>query len=208
MEENGNGQVFPFRPPKSSRTRRWKWVRWLVAIGLVLVVVGLVVGKVAWAGIACIAGAGVIESCVLGDLRLKFPPPWGRGRAGGPPRAPTRAGSTRNRVLPAWQNLILLLMNRANSGELIKQIMGLNAPVMGTGESGGGFFGMTGYRQQALLDLKRITASFAAETQKAKPDQAKIADLTSQIEASLRTLFTLNIISEPKLTEILQLLHE
>jgi len=97
-------------------------------------------------------------------------------------------------------------MNKANSRELIKQIMSLNAPVMATAESGGGFFGMTGYKQQALLDLKKITAQFAAETEKANPDQTKIADLTNQIEAGLRNLFALTILDEKKLTSILSLL--
>jgi hypothetical protein len=98
-------------------------------------------------------------------------------------------------------------MNPAGRKALINKIMSLTAPVMATAESGGGFFGMTGYRQQALLDLKKVTAAFAAETQKAKPDPAKIDDLTSQIEAGLRTLNTLNIIGAKELAHILSLIH-
>lgn len=98
-------------------------------------------------------------------------------------------------------------MKTANNRELVNRIMALNAPVMATAESGGGFFGMTGYRQQAVLDLKKVTAQFAAETEKAHPDQAKLADLTNQIEAGLRTLHTLNILDQPNLDSILQNLN-
>ena len=82
--------------------------------------------------------------------------------------------------------------------------MNLNAPMNVKGAS---YFGVTDPAQETLLDLKRITASFATETQKAKPDQAKITDLTNQIEASLRTLQALNTLDEKKQAQILALLH-
>jgi hypothetical protein len=65
MEPNGNGQVFPFRRPKDRR-RRWKRVRWLVAIGIILVVaVVLLSGYVTGIGIGCLIIAGVIATGIL-----------------------------------------------------------------------------------------------------------------------------------------------
>lgn len=98
-------------------------------------------------------------------------------------------------------------MNRANSRELINQIMALNAPVMGTMASSAGFFGAISNKQQAVLDVKKLAANYVAETQKAAPDPAKLAGLTNQIEAGLRTLHALNIINPQKLTQILKLLR-
>jgi hypothetical protein len=98
-------------------------------------------------------------------------------------------------------------MKAESSKALISQIMGLNASEMATGASAAGYFGITSNRSQAVLDLKRTAAEFAAETQKAKPDQAKIKELTGQIEAGLRTLYALNIIDQKKLSEILTLLN-
>lgn len=66
MENNGNGQVFPFERPKVRR-RRWKWVRWLVAVGLVLLVIGLILGKTPWVGFATLIVAGIIATGMLGD---------------------------------------------------------------------------------------------------------------------------------------------
>lgn len=96
-------------------------------------------------------------------------------------------------------------MKTANSRELVKQIMVLYAPVRATIESTAGF-GATSNAQQAVLDLKEVTARFATETEKPKPDKAKIDDLTNQIEAGLRTLHALNIIDSKKLDSLLTIL--
>jgi hypothetical protein len=96
-------------------------------------------------------------------------------------------------------------MKVENRRALIGEIMSLNAR---TSIKNASYFGITDPGQETLLDLKRITAQFAAETEKAKPDQDKITDLTNQIEASLRTLGALNIIDSQKLDSILKLLHD
>lgn len=89
---------------------------------------------------------------------------------------------------------------------LISQIMGINASEMATGASAGGYFGITSVRSQAVLDLKKVTAEFAVETQKAKSEPAKVKNLTNQIEAGLRTLNALNVVDTNKLNRILNLL--
>lgn len=90
---------------------------------------------------------------------------------------------------------------------LINQIMSLDAPGLSVGGSGASFFGGASSKQQALLDVKRLAVEFAAETQKKQPDRAKIANLTNQIEAGLRTLNALNILDQTKLDEILTLIN-
>lgn len=95
-------------------------------------------------------------------------------------------------------------MKTSNRQKLIGTIMNLNAPMTVKGAS---YFGITDPGHETLLDLKRITASFASETQKAKLDQAKITDLTNQIEATLQTLYALNVVDQSKLDDLLNLLQ-
>ena len=91
--------------------------------------------------------------------------------------------------------------------QLVTQIMGLNAPVMATGESAGGYLGAIGPRQQLLLDLKKNTAAYAAETQKKQPDQSVIDKLKTDIEGSLKGAYAYDLINEEKLNFLIDLLH-
>lgn len=94
-------------------------------------------------------------------------------------------------------------MKDTHLNKFVEQVMKIEADYAGMRGASTGILGATSTGGQIVNDLRAHVLAFASEYVKLPLDRKKLAELSRQLEGSLRSVKLVNSISEARLEELL-----
>lgn len=93
-------------------------------------------------------------------------------------------------------------------GKFVREALGINAVMPGTGVSAAGLMGAMSPRQSLVEDLKKQVHTFAAEYSKNEPNQAAIKEMFREIEGTIYGLRSFSVIDDTQTDNLISQLKD